>query len=686
MDNILEQKAILFGAGGVGLMALDYFGLEKVECFVDNNKLKVNSQLCGKPIISFDELLLRFANKKGYRIYIATDTFFNELSEQLNRHNVSNYTFYRDFIPDYCEVKHLISDVVKKGSKIAIVGTNNASELVLNALNELKFDNNIIGVFDYDNSNFIGNEFYDYRTQKVSDLMKYLNKQELLIISSLPDEIINQTFNIEMIKKKIIYSFEAIKYLPDDYLREKKNFEELDPDKVLSFKRMDIIPRYLLAKAIISNCQQLDFYKSLYARSILLWNNADEKIGVFSSRAKQTVNEHISAMYELLEEMSKNGFDKNKYIPINSDGVLLDGAHRLAAALSLNEKVFVRKLNNHSNPVSFDWYVKNGFDLRDQLEILRGYADLYKNCGIFVVFAPAISKLYYIKSQIEKRMSIVGHVDLDFSNNFYAFQNIINEIYYTYQGNKAMEKKIQLLLLYPLKLRIVLTSDEDHDDKNIYAWMTQLKLELRDNLTIDIPSEEYITIHGTDSKEEFEVLKEVVLSFNNYRQMISRVTPTYRNEYCERIGKLKVFLKKEGIPLNSICVVSGSNLEAMGIRFSDDIDCIASSNVRKALNTNSTYKLDNELEIISSGRMRDDEGSLISDDSVIFNHNNYFILYGVKFCNIDLVKNQKKYAAICREKDKRDIRLIEIFQDYSTYFDSNSELKKRMKLQFPIGK
>lgn len=685
MDNILNQRVVLFGAGGVGLMALDYFGLERVECFVDNNKEKAGTVLCGKTIVSFDDLLKRFANKEGFRIYLTTDTYFNQLAEQLNENGVYNYTFYRDFIPDYEQVKKLIIERVDKTKRLAIIGTNNASELVLSAVVESGLEPNVVGVFDNDSSKNISNYFYLSNVKPLSELQVALEQNNICVISALPREMIEEFLPNSNSEIEIIYAFEAIKYLSEECLKNREKFEEVDPEKILSANRIDIIPRYLLAKAIINNSLSIDYYKSLYARSILLWNNADEKVGVFSAKAKKTVDVHVESMKILLSELGNKGFKKDNYIPIDDkSGVLLDGAHRLAAAMALNEKVWVRRVNNKPNPVVFDWFIENGFDFRDQIEILRGYADLHSECGLFVIFSPAIPKWDYIRSQIEQKMTIVGYTDLDFSNNFYAFENLINEIYSTYQGNIAMERKIKLLLMCPLKIRIVLTSSENHESDNLYAWMTQLKLELRDNLTFEIPNEEYVTIHGTDSKEEFETLKEIILSFNNYKQMVRRVTPNYRNVYCERIGKLKVFLKDKGIPLNGVCVVSGSTLEAMGIRTSDDIDCIASSNVRKMLETNSTYKFDDEVEIISAGRMRSSDGSLITDDDIIFDYNNYFIVYGIKFCNIDLVKYQKQYAATVREKDKRDIRLIDIFNDYATYFDYCSELKKQMKNRFPL--
>ncbi|MDR3309806.1 MAG: hypothetical protein LBS90_00460 [Oscillospiraceae bacterium] len=49
------KQIILFGAGVAGQIALCYYGNERVYCFADNNKH--GQEICGKRVISFDELL-----------------------------------------------------------------------------------------------------------------------------------------------------------------------------------------------------------------------------------------------------------------------------------------------------------------------------------------------------------------------------------------------------------------------------------------------------------------------------------------------------------------------------------------------------------------------------------------------------------------------------------------------------
>ena len=674
-----KQKAVLFGAGGVGLMALDYFGVENVECFVDNNPDKVGNFLCGKKIVSFETMLNNYGNNDKYRIYLTTDTFFAQLADQLNNSGVTNYSFYRDFIPDYNSVKQLMSDSLLRADKIAIVGTTNVTELIINAIKELKKEDNILCIADYNKSKLVGNKFYSYNVLPISNIIDLSGIDKVIV--TIPKELIEK--EISDITEKgitILFAQEAIKYIPQDCLEQEKLYKEIDPEEILTSKRMDVIPRYLLMKSILNCGEPDDYVKSLYARTILLWNDANEKMGVFSTRAKKNVKEHIECAKSLLSSMHESGFDSNNYIPVTKD-FLIDGAHRLAAALVLNEKIWVKKVNNLSQPCDFSWFIKNGFSLQDKMELLYGFTEIYPVCGMYVVFSPAAEKLDYIINMIESKMTIVGCFELDFTNNFYAFINIINEIYSTYEGNSAMLRKIDNLLKQPLTFHIIITSDENCKD-NLYGMMTQTKYEIRDELTFDIPAEEYCTIHGTDSRDEFLKLREVLLSYNNYVQLMKRVNTEYSPDFLRRICSLKNHCKERKIPLSDICVVSGAVLEAMGIRHSDDIDIIASERIRKQLNSNGTYTFDSNNEIVSVGRMRTEYGDLLPDDSIIYDHNQYFILYGCKFCNIENVKYQKLFSANHRDKDDSDIRLIEIFEDFSTYFNGTNELKKQMKKRF----
>lgn len=88
------KKYILFGCGKIGKEAVDYLGKENVCCFVDNNPERIGTDICGKRVISFDDL------KKVYSDYtIVITASMNtssvyEIKEQLESNNIYEYLYF----------------------------------------------------------------------------------------------------------------------------------------------------------------------------------------------------------------------------------------------------------------------------------------------------------------------------------------------------------------------------------------------------------------------------------------------------------------------------------------------------------------------------------------------------------------------------------------------------------------
>lgn len=91
-----DKQIILFGAGDFGRKALEYFGNEKVECFVDNNEAIVGTNVNGKEIISFSKLK---EISKDYQVVISVDTRKAVvLAEQLEENNITDYITYVELV------------------------------------------------------------------------------------------------------------------------------------------------------------------------------------------------------------------------------------------------------------------------------------------------------------------------------------------------------------------------------------------------------------------------------------------------------------------------------------------------------------------------------------------------------------------------------------------------------------
>lgn len=86
------RQIILFGAGVYGRKALEYFGREKVHCFIDNNPDHVGRVIEGVPVQSFSYLV---ENAGAYQVVISVSARIAvELANQLEEAGVKDYKLF----------------------------------------------------------------------------------------------------------------------------------------------------------------------------------------------------------------------------------------------------------------------------------------------------------------------------------------------------------------------------------------------------------------------------------------------------------------------------------------------------------------------------------------------------------------------------------------------------------------
>jgi len=96
-----KDKYILFGCGNIGKEAIDYFGAYNVFCFVDNNSAMTGKEVCGKSVISFDELL---EIRNSHTIVITTGvSFAREIGAQLDAAGINNYYVLKERLKEKTE-------------------------------------------------------------------------------------------------------------------------------------------------------------------------------------------------------------------------------------------------------------------------------------------------------------------------------------------------------------------------------------------------------------------------------------------------------------------------------------------------------------------------------------------------------------------------------------------------------
>lgn len=250
-----------------------------------------------------------------------------------------------------------------------------------------------------------------------------------------------------------------------------------------------------------------------------------------------------------------------------------------------------------------------------------------------------------IRKIINKYCDIVGEVDLDFENNYIAFTNIILDIYEPNikrdSNEKTILRKIKLLKFYYLSFKVIVVTNQDkNNNTDIHELVLDIKNNIRNAFDFEIPKQIFATMHSSDSINEVKYLSNILLSPNNIEHIKLRKDYKYNLDFLQRVRNLSNFINKIGIEnLDEICCIGSSVMTALGIKTdSNDLDFIVKSKYREKFGYNSVQY--GEYDIGVSDVMC--EGRKIIDDLQIYDSDYHFYFKGVKFINLDILKDRKK--------------------------------------------
>lgn len=462
----------------------------------------------------------------------------------------------------------------------------------------------------------------------------------------------------------------------------------VNPKELFSFKRLDLVVKYLFAKEILeseNNDYVTNCYQELYIRHILMRTMGMEPdINTQGNYTKEFIQEYISSFKKLINSIKENGFNMNYPIPVN-EGLLEDGAHRVAASLLLGKNIYVTN-SDHVASWDFNWFCENGFNIEDKQRILKGFVDINKkDTAIFVVWNPLFKYIDNVKAVIGKYFNIVGDVDLDFEDNCIAFTNAILEIY---EPNISKDndyttilEKAKLLQYSYLSFKvIVVTNQIKNKEKDIKLLVKDCKNEIRDLFDHILPKETFCTVHSSDGEEETTYLANILLSPNNIKHLrIKRILTNYASNFSKLLITLKEYIKAIDIKnTDDICIVGSSVMTSLGIKDDcTDIDFIIKNKYREKFGWGAK-KLNEFFDIATSDKNANRQKN-ISDDIVIDNSEYHFYHRGLKFLNLELLKDRK--AETSSKKDLFHLRQIDLFEKMLGHFNQQKILFERVEME-----
>ncbi|SES09877.1 hypothetical protein [Salipaludibacillus aurantiacus] len=445
---------------------------------------------------------------------------------------------------------------------------------------------------------------------------------------------------------------------------EPQEVKEVAPINIINHKRFDIMAKYIYAWYRENNIKS-DWGLRLYDEHLRVFNNYEEGVG----SEKKGIDMFLSSFHSTLDSIKKNGFDDSKtLIPVGTNNVPIDGAHRLTAALLYNKNVKTVKLEHSEVNYSYNFFVNRGLDALQSKwcdAITYEYCKMKKNTRILILFPSVASK----KNEVKQILDLLGGIYYK-KNIFVGNEGPRNLMFLLYRNTynidhpyfKQIDDKIKINFKTSGSVQMVVFEKENVDN------LKKAKLKLQKLSKGD--SEAFFL---TDDHNQTIELSQVLLNYNSMH-FLNNAKPYKNQSFVKSLDFFKKSLEEKSINKEYICLGNSSVLAAYGIKETFELDFVqhdSLSNLKEATN-------------IVTKKRNYNQGK----DDLIFNPENHFYFNGIKFVSISLVKKMKRNS-----KSPREIKELSAIQIYllrgnlpfkvkvmfNSYMDLSKSLLKRIR-------
>jgi len=428
------------------------------------------------------------------------------------------------------------------------------------------------------------------------------------------------------------------------------NIAEIDPLNLLSFRKIDIVPKYLFAKSYLNKQNAWD--EQIYKNHLWLWNNFKENSG----EDKKKYSDFVSSFKSTIDSIEELGFNPtSSIIPVSINNTPLNGSHRIAAAIALKKPVFIAKLPIDCIANGFDFFSSKHMDVTQLDYLALNYAMMKKNTFVAVVFPIIIEKIDESKEIIRKKGSIVYEKQIMLNAN--GMQNLIHQMYKNEPWIMNENKKNSGIATHVLKRYVpgkpitILLVESDGETE-----MREAKNEIREMFNFG-----NFPVHIGDTHEETILLARQVFNENGV-DFLNMAEPKVFNTFGSYFSKYKSWAGSKANTCH--CIDSSSVMAAFGLRDVKDLDFLS---------------LD-EIDCPDNGinnHNKEAEHYETSIKTIIENPHNHFSYDGAKFTSIKILYKMKKKRA--GYKDQNDLILIK-----SALFGNHSLRRRALKVYYDI--
>jgi hypothetical protein len=385
--------------------------------------------------------------------------------------------------------------------------------------------------------------------------------------------------------------------------------ETVNPNNLITHRRFDVIVKYLYASNLSSK-----YFKNLYKEHLRVWN------GFYEGTPRKSGFEDFD---DAFKSIINNTVEEP--VPVNSDGDIVNGSHRLAAALHLQRPINIRDLTPKENPrieSNYEFFIeRNGGMPKHMLQrTALEYVKLKSNSHIVCLFPICFDRMKDVMNVINKHSNLFYHSDTTLNSE--GQLNLMKEIYLTdgWANEEGIRRKGNQCFMGRNNVRFLVIDGKD------LATVKDMKNKIRALFNVGNHC-----VHITDTHEEAIRVAKTVFNDNSIHFLNNRKNVSFPNY---------VKLLKASKPSDNTVITGSSVLSLYGLRDCKDLDIIDYDNV--LTDTHNQY-----LEKFYK----------ITLDDIVNNPRNHLYYNGHKYVSLNVIKNMKETRN--ESKDVTDLQLIE---------------------------
>ena len=432
---------------------------------------------------------------------------------------------------------------------------------------------------------------------------------------------------------------------------------------LLHQRRFDLIYKYLY---VINPCR---FNRDAYIESIRAFTaNTFKELEPSDGVPKLTVEDYVNSFDKLIASLRDKGFDKSLgAIPVQSNGEISDGAHRLAVCAALGKEVELEEDVENSDVFNYEFFQYRHMD-SDVMDY--GALEYVKlNANAYIVNLHAATSPHH-DAKVEDILNSYGFVfyKKNVKMNYNGYVNLVKLSYGSFWEREKWigdEKdgfagaRNHAKMSYgnnPMRIFVFVCDD--------LQKVLSAKAEIRAIYNIGNNS-----VHINDTHEEAIWLAETYFNRNSLHFIKHRSFKYVDEVFDENILYLQKKLDESQTNRDDVCCVGSTAFNAYGIRKSSDMDYLS---LDEKFNLEDKIISPHDDQLVYYYRTKED---------IITNPQNFFYYQGHKFGSLNLVLRMKRNRHEF-PKDYKDVMRIIFLQQFNVHinFDATKyKIKKALK-------